>query len=87
MEIPLTLSLSSANLGEQHFLCARACKWDRHDKATGNRSVPVKEITYWRENYTCESKYLFAISDNSGFCYFKRSVNIWNILNENKLFH
>lgn len=30
---------------------------------------------------------MFAISDISGFCYFKRSVNIWNIVNENKLFH
>lgn len=93
MEIPLILTgpAAAADPGEQHFLCARACTWNRHDKGTGNRNVPVKDMTCWRDKITplsasiC-SVVVYAVLGIAGLCYFQRSVNLWKAANKSKLF-
>lgn len=54
MKIPLALigPAAAANPGEQRFLYTRACTWDRHNKGIGNRNIPVKNMTYWRDKIT-----------------------------------
>ena len=93
MEIPLTLtgSAAPANPGEQRFLFIRACTWDRQDKGIGNRNIPVKDMTYWREKITLLSAstcsvVVYAILGISGLRCFKRSVNVWKVASESKLF-
>lgn len=82
---------TAADPGEQHFLCASACMWHRHDKGTGNRNVPVKDMTCWRDKITLLSASIcsvvvYAILGIAGLCYFQRAVNLLKAANKSKLF-